>query len=376
MTLKLLFQLIFGVFSFDSSNMRWFNVKRVFIVLFLSPIFITLLIINNSCLLFDNLFFPFFRKQKIKEPVFIVSMPRTATTYLYHMLANQKQSFTCFKLWEIVFAPSIIQKYICVFISKTDNLIGAPIKKIIYYIETKVFRNFKSIHLIGLKYPEEDEAVLLWSLSSAYFNFFYPDSNYFDEYFEFDQKLSVKRKKKIMSFYLKYVKRHNYVFNKDSSKRFLSKNPLFMPKLKSLKETFPDAKIISINRCPGETFPSTVRLNKNLYSFFTSIKTPERLNEKTHEFLIKWHLNANQCFTTIFLNQNLQVDFKLLIKLEEKQLAKIEKFLQIPLIISEFNQNKTKSREKHISNTNYKKYSKEKTNKILELIPFMKPYCY
>ena len=39
-----------------------------------------------------------------------------------------------------------------------------------------------------------------------------------------------------MSLYLKYVKRHNYVFNKDSNKRFLSKNPLFMPKLKSLKE--------------------------------------------------------------------------------------------------------------------------------------------
>tara|TARA_B110000014_G_scaffold261519_1_gene253392 strand:- start:421 stop:1551 length:1131 start_codon:yes stop_codon:yes gene_type:complete len=376
MTLKLLFQLLFGIFSFDSSNMRWFNVRRIFMVLFLLPVFITLLIINHSFLLLDNLFFPFFRKQKIKEPVFIISMPRTATTYLFHLLSKQKDRYTSIKLWEIIFAPSITQKIICLLVSKADDLLGKPLKRLIIFFEEKVFKNLQSIHLIGLQYPEEDEALLLWDLSTAYFNFFYPDSNYFDAYFDFDNELNKNQKSRIMRRYLNYIKRHNYVFNKSCERQFLSKNPLMMPKLEALYDILPDVKIISINRCPGDTIPSTILLNNKLYSFFTSKKTPKSLNEKTFLFLIKWYKNADKHLQTLYKDQSFLVDFNLLVSSNKDHILELLIFLKNDSFLNEVVNFNKKEGRKHVSEKKYESCSESELQLILKEIPFMKGYCY
>ena len=375
MDLKLVFNLVFGIFSFKQKNMRWFNLKRIVMVLLVLPVFVILLIINRFFLFLDNLFFPFFRKQKINNPVFIISMPRTATTYLFHLLSKQKDRYTSIKLWEIIFAPSITQKIICLLVSKADDLLGKPLKRLIIFFEEKVFKNLQSIHLIGLQYPEEDEALLLWDLSTAYFNFFYPDSNYFDAYLDFDNVLSENQKSRIMRRYLNYIKRHNYVFNKSCERQFLSKNPLMMPKLEALYGVFPDAQIVSINRCPGDTMPSTIRLNNKLYSFFTSKKTPESLNEKTCIFLIKWYKNANKHLHTLYKDQSFIVDFNLLVSLNEEHIRQLLCFLKNESYLNEVVKISKKERKRHVAEKVYKSYSKKEIDKILVEIPFMKSYC-
>ncbi len=52
---------------------------------------------------------------------------------------------------------------------------------------------------IGLNLPEEDEAMLLWYLSTAYLQFFYPDSHFFDAYLEFDNALPSKTKNRTLT---------------------------------------------------------------------------------------------------------------------------------------------------------------------------------
>ena len=152
-------------------------------------------------------------------------------------------------------------------------------KRAILYFEKMLIGKLQKIHLIGLNLPEEDEAILLWSLSSLYINFFYPETNYFDTLMLFDQ-LPEKRRKRIMKSYHRYVQRHNYVFNKTQNKHFLSKNSLFMPKLASLHAVYKDAKIVTINRNPGKTLPSSISLVNTLYGLFTSSKSNKKLDSK------------------------------------------------------------------------------------------------
>jgi len=372
MTLKLLLQMVFGVFSWKRSNMRWFNLKRLLIVLFLFPIFNVLLVVNNIFLLLDYVFFPHFLWLKVKRPVFIIAAPRSATTYLYHALA-QGEEFTCFRLWEIVFAPSILQKYMAVGILRFDRLIGGPIRKFVRFMEGILVGKLRQIHLIGLEYPEEDEAVLLWSLSSFYLNFFYPDSHFFDDLVIFDDGVSTRRKDRIMGQYKRYVKRHNFVFNRRSEKRYLSKNPLFMPKVGAIGKLYPDAVVLNINRCPAKTFPSTLGLNRTLYSIFTSRPVPSSLDERTYEILVQWYQMAERNLHDFFPDRHLKIDFLRLVKQEEGEINLISDFLgSSPALLQA---EKKKMNKKHTSANQYQPMAEAELASILEQIPFMRPYC-
>lgn len=352
--------------------MRWFNLRRVLAVLFLLPPFIALLVINRIFLLLDHLFFPKFLQQEVRKPVFIVSAPRSATTYLFHTLAESDR-FTCFKLWEIIFAPSICQKLLILKILALDKNLGEPLRKSVFFVENKLIGNIKKIHLIGLNLPEEDEAVLLWDLSSFYLNFFYPDSQFFDKLVLFDTHLSNRQKNRIMRSYASYIKRHNYVFNRDGSRQHLSKNPLMMSKVGGIASIFTDAMILNINRCPSKTLPSTLELNRNLYALFTSRPVPDSLNAKSLQILIAWYRMCEENLQRYFANQHLKMDFNRLVKQEPVQIQELADFLQIPVSVL------TKKREehgrKHVSDNTYKPLSDEALTEILEELPFMVKYC-
>ena len=371
--MRLALQLIFGIFSFDSKNMRWFNLKRIVISFFILPIFLLILFVNRLFLALDYIFFPGFKKIQIKNPVFIVAAPRSGTTFLYHSLCNNKEAFTFFKLWEIVFAPSIIQKYFYLFIFYLDRLIGSPIKKIILFIEQLLIGRISKIHLIGLDLPEEDEAILLWNLSTIYLNFFYSDSHFFDNLFEFDEMKDSKKKKQILNFYKKCILRHNFVFNRNSDKQFLSKNPALMSKVESLKVIFPDAKILNINRCISKTIPSTLELNHNLYALFTSRPTPIQVDERTILYLVKWYKMANDNLEKYFKDSYLKIDFKKMTSNSTEELKIIYQFLKLTAgkgIVELVQEVKTE----HKSSNKYEVLSDERTSLILTEIPFMANY--
>jgi hypothetical protein len=301
-------------------------------------------------------------------------MPRSGTTYLYHALAGQRNRFTCFKLWEIVFAPSVLQKYFYIFLGKIDAIINNPVQKSITYLQNVLLRDINSIHSIGLQLPEEDEVVLLWDLSSTYLNFFFPDSNFFDDYFLFDQKLSSKKKSRIMRSYQRYVQRHNFVFNRKCEKTFLSKNPLMMGKLNALIEFFPDIKIININRNPKETLPSTIALNNKLYSFFTSITASNELNHRTKDLLVDLYKMGANGLNGISEHQYLKISFYRLIENDELEISKILNFSNLANI--DFLQSKSHPTEQlNVKSKNkYQVLEGSELKQIMEEIPFMNEY--
>lgn len=373
MDVRLVFKLMTGIFSFKKGSMRGFNLKRVGVSLVMLPFFHITFCINHVFLLLDYVIFPFFLTQKVKKPLFIVSAPRSGTTYLFHGLAKEKNRFTCVKLWEIIFAPSISQKLFFLLIGKIDSLAFSPLQRTIKRIEKIFFRKLGNGHPMSLFYPEEDELTMNWYLTSPYLEFYFSGDNFFLDYSLFDERLSEKQKKRYMRRYAGLVKRHNFVFNRNSKKQFLSKNPFMMSKLKSIHGTFPDAQIININRCPLKVIPSSLNFSSEIYGVFTSVKVSEDLRRATMLVLIHWYQLCEQNLDTLFSNQHLKINFLKLINSENDTMKQLSNFLEIdsPLAFGENDRQKTI----HKSKSEYPELIDAEKREIMQELSFMAVYC-
>ena len=165
--------LLTQLFSIKKGSMRAIRFHRVVQVVWLLPLFVFLLITNNIALSLDWVLFPSFKKQEIKNPIFIASLPRTGTTNLFHSLSSNKSLFTAMSLWEIIFAPSITQKKMYRILWSITPL---TLKKRVEMVDQIIFRKLNNIHRISFFKKEEDEMIMMWALASVYMSFFYPES--------------------------------------------------------------------------------------------------------------------------------------------------------------------------------------------------------
>ena len=110
------------------------------------------------------------------------------------------------KLWELIFAPSIIQKLVILNFIRIDNKMNLGVKKFAIFLSNLILKKLVFLHNTGLEQPEEDELVLLWNLSSPYLQYFYPESNVFDQLLNLDKQLDSKKQNKIMNQYLSMFK--------------------------------------------------------------------------------------------------------------------------------------------------------------------------
>ena len=266
---KLFFRLAYRtLFHTRGTNAR-LTPKRIFIIVILAVLYFAAEILNWLCFLLDSILFRGSREQIIREPVFIVGVPRSGTTFLHRLLARDEDQFTSMKFWEILFAPSIIQKKFYKTIGALDALCGSPLHRLVRALEKRSVKNLAKIHPISLFEAEEDGIILLHIFSSAFLGFVLPflDDLWPYIFLDLEMKDSAQRAK-IMGFYRRCVQNHLYVFGKE--KRFLSKNPLFSTMVGSLNETFSDAKFICMVRTPFETVPSAISLLTFYFNTFLS----------------------------------------------------------------------------------------------------------
>ena len=102
-----------------------------------------------------------------------------------------------------------------------------------------------------------------------------------------------------------------------------------MPKVATLKNYYPDARIITIHRNPSDQMASTLELNRNLYGVFTSSPVPVELEQKTVGIVVRWKAMTEENTNRYFNNQSLQLDFDKLIKQEPIELDRLSEFLNI-----------------------------------------------
>lgn len=261
--------------------------KRIALFFFVIPAFLIIELINWICLLLDEIIFPRYRQTPVTGPLFIVGVPRSGTTFLHRLIAKDAEQFTCMKLWEELFAPSIIQKNFWRAVGRLDEFFGEPAYRLVMAFEKKFFSRLGHMHKTSLFEPEEDEIVLFHVLSTVGLSFVFPYEQEIRPFAWFDLEMPLKQRMRIMSFYKRCVQKHLYVFGR--GKRYLSKNPTFSPKVASLYRIFPDAKVVCMVRNPFEAIPSSISLFAYFFQSFSVPLEPYPMIDSILEMFSFWY---------------------------------------------------------------------------------------
>jgi hypothetical protein len=220
-------------------------------------LFLPLEIAIHLGLWLDHLLYPGHRRRRVDAPVFITGNPRSGTTFLHRLLAEDTDRFATMCMWEVLFAPSVTQRCALRAAGALERRVGSPCRRLWKRVER---RWDASMHRISLAAPEEDDYLLLhaWralttGLSAGLLEEARP-------YTYFDEALAPQDRRRVMTFYRSCIKRHLHAAalraGDGIARRYLAKNPALCPKLESVFEEFPDATIIYLVRSPLEVLPS------------------------------------------------------------------------------------------------------------------------
>ena len=97
--------------------------KRLLILVGFYALYAIVEITTWTCFALDRIFYPDFLNVEIKSPVFIIGNPRSGTTFLHRLLALDEMHFSCMRMWEIFFAPSIVQRKMLCFLTSSSKRI-------------------------------------------------------------------------------------------------------------------------------------------------------------------------------------------------------------------------------------------------------------
>ncbi|MGD8456920.1 MAG: sulfotransferase [Anaerolineales bacterium] len=222
-------------------------------------------LITWICLLLDDILFPQYRNQVVKDPTFIIGNFRSGSTLLQRLLAQDEEIFTSMKTWEIYVAPSLVQrKFLFWGIGIDRKVLKGAILKFVHRFDERWLKPVP-IHSIGLFEAEEDEGVLLYNWTSSFLMFIYPFPDSLPPYWYFDTQVSERDQRLSMRFYRGIVQRHVYFHG---GKRYLAKNPISCVKIKALREYFPDAKFIYLVRNPVDMLASKTSFFSFAWHYF------------------------------------------------------------------------------------------------------------
>ncbi|HSK66317.1 MAG TPA: sulfotransferase, partial [Anaerolineales bacterium] len=117
-------------------------------------------------------------------------------------------------------------------------------------------------------------------------SFLFPFMDELPNYQHFDEALSPGHKRRIMTFYKSMLQRHMYATGK---KYFVAKNPAFSPKIETLLEFFPDARIIYLARNPLDMLPSTISWINYARRVFTEPEEKYLYLDEILDFTQHWY---------------------------------------------------------------------------------------
>ncbi len=276
-------------FASKNTPARLTRKRTIFLLLFYAVWPIGQLI-HRFFFLLDDILFPAHRTQAIEKPLFILGNLRSGSTFLHRLLSRDSATFTSLTTWEIYLTPSVTQKKITQFVSRLDKKLGGHLHQLLYAFDRRTLGKLK-IHRISFFQPEEDENILLHIWDSFWVSFLFPFMDELPNYQHFDEALSPEHKRRIMGFYKSMLQRHMYATGK---KYFVAKNPAFSPKIETLLEFFPDARIIYLARNPLDMLPSTVSWINYARRVFTEPKEKYLYLDEILDFTQHWYRHPLQ----------------------------------------------------------------------------------
>lgn len=205
--------------------------------------------------LLDHVFFPGFRRQPIRKPLFILGNFRSGSTFLHRLIARDRSQFTSATTWDIFLSPSITLTKFFAAMRAIDRIFGSPLTKALKAFDQRTLGKVE-IHRISFFKPEEDENFLLHMWSSSFAGMLFPFMEDYEKYFYFDQRVPERERESVMRFYRRRIQR--FLYARRGTAHYLSKNPSFTPKIGSIIEKIPNARIVLLVREPLDMLLSTI----------------------------------------------------------------------------------------------------------------------
>ncbi len=259
------------------------SLKRCGIMLLFLPLFAAVQGVHWIALLLDDVLFPEYRQCHPHSALFVVGVPRSGTTFLHRVLAQDTDRFTTFSLWELIFAPAICERRLILGLGRFDRLFGAPFKRFISWVTARATGGMDAVHRLSLQAAEEDFLLLMPILSCFILIVAFPFATEIQDLSQFDDAVPEARRKRVLAFYYALVQRHLYVHGE--GRVFLSKNVSFTPMLRSLLSAFPDARIVACTRPPQEAVPSQISSMEKSWHLFGNTDTPELFEARWLELM-------------------------------------------------------------------------------------------
>jgi len=182
-------------------------------------------------------------KEEIKTPVFILGLPRTGTTLLYNLLAQDPNHRVPLG-WEVVFPvpPPEPESY------AIDPRIEKAKKR---FAQTdKIVPSLQMIHPVDALLPEECSTITAREFQSRNYSYVFDIPSYYNWYVNRSQV-------DVYAAHRRYLQHLQFRFK---STRWLLKAPQHLPFIGDLFRVYGDAQVLQTHRNPIEVIPSMASL--------------------------------------------------------------------------------------------------------------------
>ena len=231
-----------------------FRLRRWVYTIFFTVLYGVMWFIVAFGRMLDHLLFPGFKRQPVRQPVFIVAPPRSGTTLTQKLMSLDEERFVHNKLFQTIF-PAISFQRLFDGLIWLDQHTGRCFGRLIGWAEKKWFGGWDDMHKMRFDQPEEDDGFFVYTfVTEAIFLLFLN----IDELWEagFQDALPTDERRKLMRYYRSCLQRQLYTCGRD--KTMLSKATQSSGAVESLLEEFPDARFITIIRHPYQSVASHV----------------------------------------------------------------------------------------------------------------------
>jgi len=226
------------------------------------------LLINRLRLVDDRKQNPAIAAERIVAPIFIVGLPRTGSTALHHLLAQDPDTRAP-QAWEVMYPspPPARATY------ETDPRIERAMKQLRWL--DWLAPDFKAIHPVGARLPLECIAIMSASFLAARFQTTYNVPTY-------EAWLATQDMRPAYAFHRRFLQHLQW---RAPGARWVLKAPSHVFSFDALLDTYPDARIVQTHRDPVTAVTSVASLSAVLHRAFGRQRHPTRFG---HEVTTRW----------------------------------------------------------------------------------------
>lgn len=230
--------------------------RRARALAFFGGLFVAMRAVTRVARRVDDLLYPGFRDEKVEAPVFVFANPRSGTTLLQYLMSLDEERFTHFKLWQTIL-PTVSFYRLVARLDELDRRVGRPLDRGVGWINERLFGRWEGVHEMGMRRPEEDEAIFVYTALAPGLVLLFPEVTRLPSVNGPDDR-DRRTRDLLMRFYADTLQRHLYA--EGGGRTVLSKNVFTAPRVRSLAERFPDARFVYVVRHPYEAIASCVNL--------------------------------------------------------------------------------------------------------------------